>query len=145
MFSLSTSWNSFRHRTGSGLVEEVKKIGFDTIELNFALTEGMVDEVLALSRRSEIKVSSLHNMCPLPPGVGPDEASPDYYSLASPDEKERALASARSENLELERENAQIDRDIQERQAQESRARQEARQLQQELHYQCYMMLMPMQ
>ena len=85
MFSFSTSWNSFRHISGIELVEEIRAIGFDTIELNFALTESMAKDILGLSQRSEIKVSSLHNMCPLPPEIGRDEASPDYYSLASPD------------------------------------------------------------
>lgn len=91
-FSLSTSWNSFRHKSGSALVEEIRAIGFDTIELNFAMTESTVKDILGLSQRSEIKISSLHNMCPLPPEIAPDEASPDYYSLASPDEEERSLA-----------------------------------------------------
>ena len=92
MFSLSTSWNSFRHKNGAELAEEIKAIGFDTVELGFALTESVTKEILALSQRSEIKVSSLHNMCPLPPEIEKDEASPDYYSLASPDEEERKLA-----------------------------------------------------
>ena len=83
MFSLSTSWNFFRYISGVELVREIKAIGFDTIELNFALTESMVKDVLGLSQRSEIKVSSLHNICPLPPETEQAEASPDYYSLAS--------------------------------------------------------------
>ncbi|MFH0764232.1 MAG: sugar phosphate isomerase/epimerase family protein [Candidatus Omnitrophota bacterium] len=92
MFSLSTSWNSFRHTGGIELVEEIRAIGFDTIELNFALTESVAKDILGLSQRSGIKVSSLHNICPLPPEIAQDEASPDFYSLASPDEEERKLA-----------------------------------------------------
>jgi len=98
MFSLSASWNSFRHKSGTELVEEIKSAGFDTIELNFALTESMAKDILALSQRSEIKVSSLHNICPLPPEIEPDEASPDYYSLASPDAEERKLAVDAAKN-----------------------------------------------
>ncbi len=92
MLSLSTSWNSAKHTSGIYLIEEIKRIGFDTVELNFALTENMVKDVLSLVESGRIKVSSLHNICPLPKEVEPDEASPDYYSLASPDEKERELA-----------------------------------------------------
>ncbi|MDP3804639.1 MAG: sugar phosphate isomerase/epimerase family protein [Candidatus Omnitrophota bacterium] len=98
MYSLSTSWNSFRHKSGDELVGEIKSIGFDTIELNFAMTESMVKDILALTQRSEIKVSSLHNICPLPAEIGLDEASPDYYSLASPDEEERELAVGVAKN-----------------------------------------------
>lgn len=98
MFSLSTSWNSFRHDSGSGLVDEIKSMGFDTIELNFALTETMAKEILGMQQRSEIHVSSLHNICPLPEEIERDEASPDFYSLASPDMGERALAIDAAKN-----------------------------------------------
>lgn len=92
MFSLSTSWNSSRHKNGFDLINEIKQAGFDTVELNFALTEEVVADIYAIKERSEIKVSSLHNMCPLPKEIPPGEASPDYYSLASADEDERRLA-----------------------------------------------------
>ena len=92
MFSLSTSWNSSCYKDGYGLISEIKSAGFDTVELNFALTESIVDDILQFSQKSIIKVSSLHNMCPLPREVAPQEASPDYYSLSSMDEGERGLA-----------------------------------------------------
>jgi len=98
MFSLSTSWNSSFHNNGYDLVDEIRRIGFDTIELNFALTENIVNDIFALSQKKTIKVSSLHNMCPLPKEIAPDEASPDYYSLASPNEAERALAVKAAKN-----------------------------------------------
>jgi len=98
MFSFSTSWNSSRHKRGIDLINEIKALGFDTVELNFALTKDVVDEIASLKDRSSIKVSSLHNMCPLPDGIEPKDASPDYYSLASPDEKERAMAVRAAKN-----------------------------------------------
>ena len=91
-FSLSTSWNSGLHKDGFGIIEEIKRIGFDTVELNFALTEAVVNDILRLKEDSKVKVSSLHNMCPLPKEISPKDASPDYYSLASSDRDERALA-----------------------------------------------------
>lgn len=98
MFSLSTSWNSHRHTTGRGIIDEIKDAGFDTVELNFALTESMVEEILALKESGAIKVSSLHNICPLPPEIAPERASPDYYSLSSPEETERRRAVKAAEN-----------------------------------------------
>ena len=92
IFSLSTSWNSHAHSSGVRLIEEIKRIGFDTVELNFALTDLMVNDILRLKENGKIKVSSLHNMCPLPKEIPPNEASPDYYSLSSSDEAERRLA-----------------------------------------------------
>lgn len=98
MFSLSTSWNSSRHENGSDLIKEIKDIGFEAVELNFALTKEVVDEILSLKESSEIRVSSVHNICPLPEEVEPDEASPDCYSLASPDMEERQLAIKAAKN-----------------------------------------------
>lgn len=92
MFSFSTSWNALLHKDGRRLIDEIRQLGFDTVELSFNLTEDMVSDILALKRSSVINISSTHNMCPLPKEVEQDEASPDFYSLASPDEAERKLA-----------------------------------------------------
>jgi sugar phosphate isomerase/epimerase len=83
------------------MIEEIKAAGFGTVELNFALSQGAVDEILAMKERGEIAVSSLHNMCPLPPEISPEEASPDHYSLASSDEEERRRAVRIAENTIL--------------------------------------------
>jgi sugar phosphate isomerase/epimerase len=98
MFSFSTSWNSFEHDNGFGIIEEIRSVGFDTVELNFALPESIVKDVLAISQKEGIGVSSLHNICPLPPEIEKDEASPDYYSLAATDPEERKLAIAAAIN-----------------------------------------------
>jgi len=98
MLSLSASWNSAKHSDGYSLIKEIKAAGFDTVELSFALTERVVEDVLSIKNSGAIKISSLHNICPLPKEIDPDEASPDYYSLASPDAEERALALAVTKN-----------------------------------------------
>src|SRR3989338_1616849 len=92
MYSLSTSWNSVLHSSGLKMVDEIKTLGFESIELGFALTRGMVDEILELKRKGLIKVSSVHNVCPMPDGLRISDAYPDYHNLASCDEKDRALA-----------------------------------------------------
>lgn len=98
MFSLSTSWNYKDCTSGYDLTKQVKVIGFDSVELNFALTESIVREVLELVRSGLIKVSSVHNMCPLPKEIDPSKASPDYYSLSSTDGDERMLAIQAAKN-----------------------------------------------
>lgn len=98
MFSLSASWNAHKHDNGFDIVKEIKALGFDTIELSFALTEEIVNDILRLKEKGEIKVSSLHNMCPIPPEIPRKNASPDYYSLSSLDEKERDLAVKAAKN-----------------------------------------------
>jgi sugar phosphate isomerase/epimerase len=94
MFSLSTSWNHTNHTTGKGIITEIRAAGFDTAELNFALTRPIVEEIIALKDAGIIRISSLHNMCPLPDEIAPGKASPDYYSLAALTDAERGRAVA---------------------------------------------------
>jgi len=80
MLAISTAWNSRRYRSGKKIVEEVKGLGFNSVELNFSLSKKIVKEI---SEFSEIQVVSLHNFCPLPDGLTRKEALPDSYSLSS--------------------------------------------------------------
>lgn len=90
--SLSTAWNASCYKKGSDLVFEIKSFGFKEIELSFNLTSAMVKDIERLVRLNQIKVTSLHNFCPIPRGLTQEEALPDYYSLASPDDEERSQA-----------------------------------------------------
>lgn len=92
MFALSTAWNASRHSGGVTIAQEIHKLGIKKIELNFSLTEKMVEEIFTFSRQNGIEITSLHNFCPIPPGLTRQEALPDCYSLASLDEEERKKA-----------------------------------------------------
>ncbi|MFC1576563.1 sugar phosphate isomerase/epimerase family protein [Candidatus Omnitrophota bacterium] len=91
-YALSTSWNYRNSQDAQAITDEIKALGFDWVELNFALTGSQVNDFLALKEAGYINISSTHNYCPLPDGVEPKNASPEYYSLTSPDESERSLA-----------------------------------------------------
>ena len=69
MFLLSTSWNSKRFQTGLEIVNLAQDLGFDTLELNFTLTEDKVNDIIELRYQGKIQISSLHNYCPLPHGL----------------------------------------------------------------------------
>jgi len=92
MIALSTSWVSKVCRDADSIVGAITDAGFDTLELSFDLTGKTVDGILALAKKGAVNVVSLHNMCPLPAGVAPEKASPDYFSLSSTDEDERMKA-----------------------------------------------------
>jgi sugar phosphate isomerase/epimerase len=92
MFGLSTAWNFEGHRHARPMIEEIKEIGIDSVELNFKLRKETVDGVAKLVDEGFIKVLSLHNFCPVPESIEINKASPDYYSLASLDEDERKRA-----------------------------------------------------
>lgn len=91
-FALSTSWNALRHKNAKAIIDEIIDAGFDSVELSFAHTEKIVDDISSMVRTGRIKVRSLHNYCPIPKGVKLNRASPDYYSLCSLDEAERRKA-----------------------------------------------------
>ena len=90
--AISTSWNAYRFNHGAALLSEIKQLGFKAIELSFNLSAKMVDSLAKESGRLGISIESLHNYCPIPDGLTPQQALPDCYSLASLNKEERGLA-----------------------------------------------------
>lgn len=96
--ALSTAWNAFRYDDTHTLVSEIKNIGFQEIELSFNLTALMVKDIEGMVQTGQIKVKSLHNFCPMPDGLSKQEALPDYYSMSSLIDEERALSIKQTKN-----------------------------------------------
>lgn len=87
--ALSTSWNASRHSSAETLLSEIADLGFKAIELSFNLAAAVVSGIEKAKKDKKIDVVSLHNFCPIPDGLGPQEALPDCYSMAACDEDER--------------------------------------------------------
>ena len=90
--ALSASWNAFRHRSAENMLLEIKKSGFERIELSFNLTASMLKGVFTARKKLGIKITSVHNYCPIPDGFTRKKALPDCYSMASLSARERAQA-----------------------------------------------------
>jgi sugar phosphate isomerase/epimerase len=90
MYSLSTCWNSARHTDGRAMLREIKELGFDYAELSHGIRMSLMPGILDAVKAGEIKISTLHNFCPLPVGVnGP---SPNLYEFSSDRDRDRQLA-----------------------------------------------------
>src|SRR5208282_4270119 len=90
MYSLSTCWNSHRHTDGRAMLREVRELGFEYAELSHGTRISLLPGILDAVGAGEIKISSLHNFCPLPIGV--THAAPNLYEFSAEKDYERDLA-----------------------------------------------------
>ncbi|WP_113672877.1 sugar phosphate isomerase/epimerase family protein [Vallitalea guaymasensis] len=91
-FSCSTSWNGHKAQekniTGYDILNEIKDLGFDQVELNYNVTEQTLREMYPLLETGEIKVSSLHNVFP----KASEEYGPSSILLGFEDQYKRKQA-----------------------------------------------------
>src|ERR1051325_5314767 len=90
MYSLSTCWNSHRHTDGRAMLREVRDLGFEFAELSHGTRISLLPGVLEAVDAGEIKISSLHNFCPLPMGV--NYSAPNLYQFSAESFRERENA-----------------------------------------------------
>lgn len=87
MYSLSTCWNSHRHTDGREMLREIHDLGFEFAELSHGVRISLLPGILDAVDAGEIKISSVHNFCPLPMGV--NQAAPNLFKFTSSDRWER--------------------------------------------------------
>jgi sugar phosphate isomerase/epimerase len=81
--SLSTCWNSGRHTDGEVMLKEIRDLGFDYAELGHGIRYSLLPGVIKAVESGVVKLSSLHNFCPVPMGIL--HPSPNCYQFS--DEK----------------------------------------------------------
>jgi sugar phosphate isomerase/epimerase len=89
MYSFSTCWNSARHTDGRAMLREIRELGFEYAELSHGIRLSLVPGILDAVNAGEIKISSVHNFCPLPVGI--TEPSPNLYEFSSDRTRDRQL------------------------------------------------------
>ena len=72
------------------MLREIRDLGFDYAELSHGIRISLLPGIFEAVDAGEIKISSLHNFCPLPMGV--DRAAPNIYKFSSEDRRERESA-----------------------------------------------------
>ena len=90
MYSFSTCWNSHRHTDGRAMLREIRDLGFEYAELSHGTRISLLPGILEAVDAGEIRISSLHNFCPLPMGV--NHSAPNLYQFSSERARERELA-----------------------------------------------------
>jgi sugar phosphate isomerase/epimerase len=90
MYSLSTCWNSHRHTDGRAMLREIRDLGFAFAELSHGIRLSLLPGILEAVDAGEIRISSLHNFCPLPIGI--TRAAPNIFRFTAADPREREQA-----------------------------------------------------
>jgi sugar phosphate isomerase/epimerase len=90
MYSFSTCWNSSRHNDGRVMLREIRDLGFDYAELSHGIRLSLMPGIIDAVDAGEIKISTLHNFCPLPVGV--TQAAPNLYEFSAENLRDRELA-----------------------------------------------------
>jgi sugar phosphate isomerase/epimerase len=89
ILALSTCWLSQRHTDGYAMLREVADLGFGWVELGHGIRVSLVPGLLKALDEGVVRVSSLHNFCPLPAGYS--MPAPNLYMPSAADSRERAL------------------------------------------------------
>ncbi len=72
------------------MLREIREMGFEYAELSHGIRISLLPGVFEAVEAGEIKISTLHNFCPLPMGV--NHAAPNIFQFTSEDRRERENA-----------------------------------------------------
>jgi len=72
------------------MLEEIRSLGFDYAELSHGVRLSLIPGIFEAVEAGVIKISSLHNFCPLPMGV--NTAAPNIFKFTSENARERENA-----------------------------------------------------
>lgn len=90
MLSFSSCWNNSRHSNGDEMIDEIVKLGFDSIELSHGMTVSKLPGIQKAYQEGKFRCSGVHNYFPSPVEVMID--APDAYEFSSHRPHERARA-----------------------------------------------------
>jgi sugar phosphate isomerase/epimerase len=93
MLGISTCWWHNKVNWVDHIVDEILQLGLQAVELEYRITHSMYQEIKPrLKLQRTLPVLSVHNVFPIPEGLGPDAGSGDLFLLSSTDPQERSRA-----------------------------------------------------
>jgi sugar phosphate isomerase/epimerase len=72
------------------MLREIRDLGFEYAELSHGIRVSLVPGIISAVEAGVIKISTLHNFCPLPMGV--NHPSPNIFKFTATEKRERELA-----------------------------------------------------
>jgi sugar phosphate isomerase/epimerase len=81
MLAFSTCWNSSHHTDGAAMLREIRDFGFEYVELGHGVRISLVEGILKAVSDGVVRICSVHNFCPLPPGFF--DAAPNIYQFSA--------------------------------------------------------------
>ena len=72
------------------MLEEIRDLGFEYAELSHGIRLSLVPGIIDAHKAGVIKISTLHNFCPLP--IGCKHANPNVFKFSSTNVRERENA-----------------------------------------------------
>jgi len=72
------------------MLEEIRALGFEYAELSHGIRISLLPGILDAVEAGVVKISSVHNFCPLPVGI--DRAAPNIFQFSSDNPRERENA-----------------------------------------------------
>jgi sugar phosphate isomerase/epimerase len=72
------------------MLHEIREMGFEYAELSHGIRISLLPGVIDAVEAGEIRISTLHNFCPLPIGI--HQANPNLFKFSSADTRERENA-----------------------------------------------------
>ena len=72
------------------MLREIRELGFEYAELSHGTRISLLPGILEAVDAGEMKISSLHNFCPLPMGV--NNSAPNLYQFSAERQREREMA-----------------------------------------------------
>lgn len=92
MLSISTAWNYAETCDLRHMLNDIKSLGINSIELGYSFSLERLEELIPLLKEFNMSVSSVHNFCPLPEQNVFGRFFTNYYYLSALNEMERRAA-----------------------------------------------------
>jgi sugar phosphate isomerase/epimerase len=92
MLAISLPWTKDDNTDVKTMLQSVKDLGLDAIELGYTLTHAQVEEMIPLMKSMGLKAASIHNFSPVPNDRPTGRHVSNFYRLTALDDAERKLA-----------------------------------------------------